>query len=258
MQDHENSSMELSYTPPPIPQSVNETKEIITATNLKKIYQGITVLDIPFIRIGNGESFGLVGNNGAGKTTFFRLILDLIEASSGEVIVDGEKVARRDEWKSKVGSFLDESFLIDFLTPEEYFTFTTKVYNKSEGDITLFLDSMKEFFNGEILGSGKLIRDLSKGNQKKTGIAAALISDPQILILDEPFTALDPTSQIRLKRMLNELKTKKKMTMLISSHDLNHVTEVCDRIVVLEKGNVVRDIPTSENTLKELESYFAV
>lgn len=258
MQDHENSSMELSDTPPPVPQSVNEAKEIITATNLKKIYQGITVLDIPFIRIGNGESFGLVGNNGAGKTTFFRLILDLIEASSGEVIVDGGKVVRRDEWKSKVGSFLDESFLIDFLTPEEYFTFTAKVYNKSEGDIALFLDSMKEFFNGEILGSGKLIRDLSKGNQKKTGIAAALISDPQILILDEPFTALDPTSQIRLKRMLNELKTNRKMTMLISSHDLNHVTEVCERIVVLEKGNVVRDIPTSENTLKELESYFAV
>lgn len=258
MQDYENISMNLSGTPPPIPQSVNEVEEIITVTNLKKIYHGIAVLDIPFMGIGNGECFGLVGNNGAGKTTFFRLILDLIEASSGEVKVDDEKVARRDEWKSKVGSFLDESFLIDFLTPEEYFTFTGKVYNKSEGDMALFLESMKEFFNGEILGSGKLIRDLSKGNQKKTGIAAALISDPQILILDEPFTALDPTSQIRLKRMLNELKTMKKMTMLISSHDLNHITEVCDRIVVLEKGNVVRDIRTSENTLKELESYFAV
>ncbi len=258
MQDYEKRSMDFSDTPPPIPQSAGEVAKIITATDLKKIYHGITVLDIPFMGIGNGESFGLVGNNGAGKTTFFRLILDLIEASSGEVKVDGEKVARRDEWKSKVGSFLDESFLIDFLTPEEYFAFTAKVYNKSEGDIALFLESMKEFFNGEILGSGKLIRDLSKGNQKKTGIAAALISDPPILILDEPFTALDPTSQIRLKRMLNELKTTKKMTMLISSHDLNHVTEVCDRIVVLEKGMVVRDIRTSENTLKELESYFAV
>ena len=258
MQDYENRSINLSDAPPPLPDSVAEVAEIITATNLKKIYHGIAVLDIPFIGVDNGESFGLVGNNGAGKTTFFRLILDLIEASSGEVRVDGEKVARRDEWKSKMGSFLDESFLIDFLTPEEYFTFTAKVYNKSEGDIALFLESMKEFFNGEILGSGKLIRDLSKGNQKKTGIAAALISEPQILILDEPFTALDPTSQIRLKRMLNELKTTKKMTMLISSHDLNHITEVCDRIVVLEKGKVVRDIQTSENTLKELESYFAV
>ena len=239
-------------------ERTSEALEIVKAVNLKKIYNGITVLDIPFIGINDGESFGLVGNNGAGKTTFFRLILDLIEASSGEVRVDGEKVARNDTWKSKVGSFLDEGFLIDFLTPDEYFAFTAKVYNQSDGDVALFLESMKEFFNGEILGSRKLIRDLSKGNQKKTGIAAALLSEPKILILDEPFTALDPTSQIRLKRMLNELKTAKKMTMLISSHDLNHVTEVCDRIMVLEKGVVVRDIPTNEYTLKELEFYFAV
>jgi len=258
MQDNINSSIILSDTPPPMPSSDGELAGIITATNLKKLYGGVTALNIPSIQIRNGESFGLVGNNGAGKTTFFRLILDLIEASTGEVRVDGETVARRDEWKSKVGSFLDESFLIDFLTPEEYFAFTARVYRKSEGDITAFLESMKDFFNGEIPGSGKLIRDLSKGNQKKTGIAAALISDPQILILDEPFTALDPTSQIRLKRMLNELKTTRNMTMLISSHDLNHVTEVCDRIVVLERGLVVQDIHTSENTLKELESYFAV
>lgn len=244
--------------PPAIPELPGNIIEAITVKNLKKIYRGITVLDIPVMEIYNGESFGLVGNNGAGKTTFFRLILDLIEASSGEVSIDNEKVARNDQWKSKVGSFLDESFLIDFLTPDEYLSFTGKVYNKSEGDIAQFLESMKEFFNGEILGTGKLIRDLSKGNQKKTGIAAALISEPSLLILDEPFTALDPTSQIRLKRMLNELKTTKKMTMMISSHDLNHVTEVCDRIVVLEKGKVVRDIQTSENTLKELESYFAV
>lgn len=242
----------------PVPLSAGKTEEIITVANLKKIYGGVTVLNIPSMQIRNGESFGLVGNNGAGKTTFFRLILDLIEASSGEVQINGETVARRDAWKAKVGSFLDESFLIDFLTAEEYFAFTAKVYRKSEGDMHAFLESMKDFFNGEIVGSGKLIRDLSKGNQKKTGIAAALISDPQILILDEPFTALDPTSQIRLKRMLNELKTTRNMTMLISSHDLNHVTEVCDRIVVLEKGLVVNDIRTSENTLKELESYFAV
>lgn len=231
---------------------------MIQATNLTKTYNGIKALDIPSIGIATGESFGLVGNNGAGKTTFFRLILDLIEATSGEVRIDGETVARRDDWKAKVGSFLDEGFLIDFLTPEEYFNFTGKVYGKSDGDISTFLASMQEFFNGEILGSRKLIRDLSKGNQKKVGIAAALLPDPQILILDEPFTALDPSSQIRLKRMLNELQNTKRMTMLISSHDLNHVTEVCRRTVVLEKGHVVRDIQTNADTLKELETYFAV
>ena len=231
---------------------------MIHATDLQKEYNGVTVLNIPAIRIQQGESFGLVGNNGAGKTTFFRLILDLIEATTGEVEIDSKKVMRNDDWKSITGSFLDEGFLIDFLTPEEYFSFVAKLHNKSEGDITLFLESMKDFFNDEILVSKKLIRDFSKGNQKKIGIAAALIGDPKILILDEPFTALDPSSQIRLKRFLVELQTQFNMTMLISSHDLNHVTEVCKRIVVLEKGEIVKDLNTNSDTLKELEAYFAV
>ena len=231
---------------------------MIHATDLQKIYNGVTVLNIPAIRIPQGESFGLVGNNGAGKTTFFRLILDLIEATTGEVEIDSQKVMRNDAWKTITGSFLDEGFLIDFLTPEEYFNFVAKLHDKSEGDLVLFLESMKDFFNDEILVSKKLIRDFSKGNQKKIGIAAALIGDPKILILDEPFTALDPSSQIRLKRFLVELQTRFNMTMLISSHDLNHITEVCKRIVVLEKGKIVKDLNTDADTLKELEAYFAV
>ena len=231
---------------------------MIQVIDLQKVYNGVTVLNIPELTISQGESFGLVGNNGAGKTTFFRLILDLIEASKGGVTVDGEKVMRNDNWKLKVGSFLDEGFLIDFLTPEEYFAFVGKLYNKTEGDISFFLENMKDFFSTEILGSKKLIRDFSKGNQKKIGIAAALLGDPKVLILDEPFTALDPSSQIRLKRFLTDLQQKQQITMLISSHDLNHVTEVCKRTVVLEKGKIVRDIATSSDTLKELESYFAV
>ena len=231
---------------------------MIQVTDLQKAYNGVTVLNIPLLTISKGESFGLVGNNGAGKTTFFRLILDLIEATKGEVKIEDQKVARNDAWKSSTGSFLDEGFLIDFLTTEEYFNFVGKLHYKSEGDIALFLESMKDFFNEEILGNKKLIRDFSKGNQKKIGIAAALIGDPKILILDEPFTSLDPSSQIRLKRFLNDLKTRLKMTMLISSHDLNHVTEVCNRIVVLEKGKMVKDLQTNTDTLKELEAYFAV
>ncbi|KGN76867.1 ATP-binding protein [Porphyromonadaceae bacterium COT-184 OH4590] len=231
---------------------------MIEVSNLRKTYNDITVLDIPQLTITKGESFGLVGNNGAGKTTFFRLILDLIEATSGEVKINDLPVARRDDWKSSVGSFLDEGFLIDFLTPDEFFDFTGKIYGQSKGDISAFLSSMEDFFNGEIVGNKKFIRDLSKGNQKKVGIAAALIGNPQILILDEPFTALDPSSQIRLKRMLNELQSTREITILISSHDLNHITEVCKRTVILEKGHIVKDIKTSDNTLKELESYFMV
>lgn len=231
---------------------------MIQAINLKKTYNGTTVLNIPELAVAKGESFGLVGNNGAGKTTFFRLILDLIEATEGFVQVNDRKVARDEAWKQIIGSFLDEGFLIDFLTPEEYFSFVGKLYGKSEGDIALFLDSMQDFFNGEVTGTKKLIREFSKGNQKKIGIAAALLGEPEILILDEPFTALDPSSQIRLKRLLCEMQERTGMAMLISSHDLNHVTEVCKRIVVLEKGLVVKDIHTSEDTLKTLEEYFAV
>ncbi|MDD4992096.1 MAG: ABC transporter ATP-binding protein [Paludibacter sp.] len=231
---------------------------MIQVSNLQKAYNGVTVLNIPDMTIPQGESFGLVGNNGAGKTTFFRLILDLIEPTQGEVKIDDQLVMRNDAWKTSTGSFLDEGFLIDFLTTEEYFKFVGKLHNKTDGDIALFLDSMKDFFNDEILGSKKLIRDFSKGNQKKIGIAAALIGDPKILILDEPFTALDPSSQIRLKRFLTDLQTRFNMTMLISSHDLNHITEVCKRIVVLEKGNVVKDLQTGDDTLNELEAYFAV
>ena len=231
---------------------------MIQISDLQKIYNGVTVLNISNLSISKGESFGLVGNNGAGKTTFFRLILDLIEPSNGEVLIDNQPVVRNDEWKTITGSFLDEGFLIDFMTTEEYFSFVGKLHHKSEGDMALFLESMKDFFNDEILGSKKLIRDFSKGNQKKIGIAAALIGDPKILILDEPFTALDPSSQIRLKRFLTDLQTRLNMTMLISSHDLNHVTEVCKRIVVLEKGKIVKDLNTDADTLKELELYFAV
>ncbi|MHB9141094.1 MAG: ABC transporter ATP-binding protein [Paludibacter sp.] len=231
---------------------------MIQVTNLQKAYNGVTVLNIHGLKIPQGESFGLVGNNGAGKTTFFRLILDLIEPSNGEVQIDDHTVMRNDEWKKTTGSFLDEGFLIDFLIPEEYFNFVGKLYHKTDGDITEFLETMKDFFNGEVLGSKKLIRDFSKGNQKKIGIVAALLGDPKILILDEPFTALDPSSQIRLKRFLNDLQLKFNMTMLISSHDLNHVTEVCKRIVVLEKGLIVKDLQTNADTLNELEAYFAV
>lgn len=234
---------------------------MIQINSLVKEYNGIVVLNIPELTIPQGESFGLVGNNGAGKTTLFRLILDLTAPFTGEVLIDGITVARHEEWKNITASFLDESFLIDFYTPEEYFYFVGKLYDKTKEEVDEFLLSMEEIFNGEIMNKKKLIREYSKGNQKKIGIAAALLGKPKIIILDEPFTALDPTSQIRLKRLLSDLCDKENITMLISSHDLNHITDVCKRIVILEKGNIVRDIEASGNNselLKELESYFNV
>jgi len=231
---------------------------MINVTELKKNYSGRTVLNIPAIHIGKGESFGLVGNNGAGKTTFFRLILDLILADEGKVFSKGKDVAKGEDWKYYTGSYLDEGFLIDYLTPEEYFYFVGKLNGLNHGDVEQFIDGLKDFFHNEVLAKKKYIRELSKGNQKKVGIAAALMTDPEILILDEPFSNLDPSSQFQLKKILKDFQQNKQMTMLISSHDLNHVTEVCGRIVVLHEGEIVHDLQTNANTLKELEAYFAV
>lgn len=230
---------------------------MITATNLSKVYNGTKVLNIEHLDIPSGQSFGLVGNNGAGKTTFFSLLLDLIQPSTGNIFNKEITVSQSEEWKPFTSSFIDESFLIGYLTPEEYFYFIGELRNRNKADIDSFLTKFEDFFNGEIIGRNKYLRDLSKGNQKKAGIVAALIGDPEVVILDEPFANLDPTTQIRLKKLLKELSQSTGTTFLISSHDLIHVTEVCERIVVLDKGEIVKDIQTSEATLKELEDYFA-
>ncbi|MEE4256714.1 MAG: ABC transporter ATP-binding protein [Bacteroidales bacterium] len=231
---------------------------MIEVKDLSKAYQGNVVLNIPNLTIPKGESFGLVGNNGAGKTTFFRLILDLIRPNSGAVYINSENVMGSIEWKRFTGSYLDEGFLIDFLTPEEYFGFLADINGLSKGDVTEFYDTFEEFFNNEVLAKKKFIRELSSGNQKKVGIAAAMMTRPELLILDEPFNSLDPTTQIRLKKMLKEVREDRNITALISSHDLLHVTEVCERIAVLEVGNVIKDIKTTSSTLQDLEKYFSV
>jgi len=229
---------------------------MLEAINLKKIYSGVTVLDLPSLKIQAGESFGLVGNNGAGKTTFFSLVLDLIQADLGEVRSKEKDVKGSEHWKQFTGSYLDESFLVSFLTPEEFFDFLADLHGLGPTEYERFTDRFEDFFAGEVLGKSKYIRDLSKGNQKKVGIAAALMSKPEVLILDEPFPNLDPSTVSRLKRLLRDLKADSKTTMLISSHNLNHVTEVCDRITILDKGMIVEDIQVDESTLEYLESYF--
>lgn len=231
---------------------------MITIENLSKNYNGTTVLDVSSLNMHQGENFGLVGNNGAGKTTLFRLLLDLIQANSGTVSINEIPVVNNESWKHFTGAYLDKGFLIDFLSPEEFFNFTGKIKGMPSDDIAQFLIEMEDFFNNEILGKKKLIRNFSAGNQQKIGIAAALMGKPQLVVLDEPFNSLDPSTQIRLKHLIKRKKTESNCTFIISSHDLNHITEVCDRIVVLEKGLVVNDIKTGSDTLASLESYFAV
>ncbi len=230
---------------------------MIDIKDLKKVYNNILVVNIPQLNIRKGESVGLVGNNGAGKTTLFRMMLDLILPETGEVLSNGEKVAGGEVWKTYTASYLDEGFLIDYLTPEEYFYFIGGLHQQSHADVDAFLLGLTDFFNGEILKKGKYIRDLSKGNQAKVGVASCLLQQPQLLMLDEPFANIDPTTQFRLKNMIKDASAKG-VTTLVSSHDLNHVTDVCDRILLMEKGKIIKDIATNSSTLNELEEYFAI
>lgn len=230
---------------------------MITINNLSKVYETKKVLSIENLDFQKGQTIGLVGNNGAGKTTLFSLILDLIEPSSGFVSIGEEKVNESENWKKKVGAFIDETFLIGYLTPEEYFYFLGELRGQSKANVDDFLKNFTDFFNGEILNAKKYIRDLSKGNMKKVGIIGALIGTPAIIILDEPFANLDPSTQIKLKNLIRDWSQNSDSTFLISSHDLAHTTEVCERIVVINKGELVKDIKTSPETLRDLEQYFA-
>jgi ABC-2 type transport system ATP-binding protein len=229
---------------------------MIQITNLQKAYVGTTVLDIEELKIENGDVFGLVGNNGAGKTTLFSLILDLIRATRGKVIINEIPVAKSEEWKAITGAYIDESFTIGYLTPDEYFNFIGELRGMNANDISGFLANFKEFFNDEILGKKKFIRDLSKGNQKKVGVVGAFMGNPEFVVLDEPFANLDPTSQFKLRQIIKDFAAQKSKTLLISSHDLDHVTDVCSRIVILQKGKVIRDVAKTESTLAELEEFF--
>ena len=231
---------------------------MIEIKDLKKIYNGVTVVNVPHLEIKKGESVGLVGNNGAGKTTLFRIMLDLIRPERGEVLMNNELVAGHENWKDFTASYLDEGFLIDYLTPEEYFYFIGGLHQQSHAHVDDFLAGLADFFNGEILKKGKYIRDLSKGNQCKVGVASCLLQSPELLMLDEPFANIDPSTQFRLKSIVKDLNKNKGVTTLISSHDLNHITDVCDRILLMEKGVIIKDIATSSSTLSELENYFGV
>ena len=232
---------------------------MIQVHNLSKKYiNGVKVLNVETLEIPKGQSFGLVGNNGAGKTTFFSLLLDLIQPSTGHIINNKVQVNTSEAWKPFTAAFIDESFLIGYLTAEEYFYFIGELRGQNKADVDALLAKHEEFFNGEILKSKKYLRDLSKGNMKKVGIIAILIGNPEVVILDEPFANLDPTTVNRLKKIIKELADNPNVTVLVSSHDLVHTVEVCDRIVALNKGEIVKDIQTSPETLKELEDFFAV
>ena len=229
---------------------------MISIENLTKKYENKEVLNIDQLNIKKGERFGLVGNNGAGKTSLFNLILDLVKPNTGQVLNNNVIVHKSEDWKKHTAAFIDEGFLIGYLTPEEYFYFVGELRGLNESQVDSWLEEFEIFFNGEVLGQKKYIRNLSKGNQKKVGLVAAFLGNPQCVILDEPFANLDPSSQIRFKEIVKKQIENRATTFLISSHELNHITGVCERIILLEKGLLIKDHTTDSETFAQLESYF--
>ena len=244
---------------------------MIKIDNLKKQFGETCACDIPSFQINNGDILGLVGNNGAGKTTLFRMLLDLLKPDEGAVEyvfaptpdcspsdITAINPAESEAWKRHVGAYIDEGFLIDFLTPEEYFALLGKVSGLTQAEVDERLKDFERFANGEIFGQKKLIRNLSAGNKMKVGIISALLRRPQTVILDEPFNFLDPTSQLVLKHLLTDYNRETGATILISSHNLQHTVDISTRIALLEHGVIIRDLPNAEGSARtELEAYFS-
>ena len=232
---------------------------MITIDKLKKNFGEKVAVDIEHYEINQGDMLGLVGNNGAGKTTLFRIMLDLLKADDGKVIINDIDVSQSEDWKSFTGAFIDDGFLIDYLTPEEYFYFIGKMYGLKKEEVDERLIPFERFMSGEVIGHKKLIRNYSAGNKQKIGIISAMLHYPQLLILDEPFNFLDPSSQSIIKHLLKKYNEEHQATVIISSHNLNHTVDVCPRIALLEHGVIIRDIINEDNSAeKELEDYFNV
>ena len=230
---------------------------MIRIESLRKQFGETIACDIPEFTINDGDILGLVGNNGAGKTTLFRMILDLLKPDEGTVTLDGINPAESEAWKDQTGANVDEGFIIDILTPEEYFAFLGKVNNISQEEVNERLKPYERLASDEIFGQKKLIRNLSAGNKQKVGIIAALFMTPKLVILDEPFNFLDPSSQNVLKHVLTNYAKENHATLLISSHNLAHTIDISTRIALLEKGHIIRDLPNEAGSAKtELENYF--
>lgn len=229
---------------------------MIEIKNLKKNFNGLTAVDVESLNMNKGELIGLVGNNGAGKTTLMRLMLDLLKADSGYVTIDGEDVSKGEKWKTITGSFLDSGFLIDFYTPDELLDFICDAYKIDKTLRTEYKEPFKQLFTDELWGSKKYISTLSSGNRQKVGIASAIISHPDVIILDEPFNFLDPSSQVEVHRLL-KAEAERGALVIVSSHSISQISNLCSRVLLMEKARIVNDIDNKNGEAETiLSTYF--
>ena len=238
---------------------------MLKVENVTKYYGTNLAVDHLSFTVDDGEIFGLLGSNGAGKTTTFRMIMGLLDVTSGKITLDGKKIDY--SVTDKIGFVTEERSLLTKMTVKEQIIYYGRLKGLSEKEILKRLDDWLERFQIKEYKNRK-IKELSKGNQQKIQFIAAIINHPKLLILDEPFTGLDPINVKLLKEAIYSLQ-KKGCSIIFSSHQMEHIEQFCEKLVILVKGKTVlegylKDIKESyqkknifirgDVTAKELES----
>ena len=220
---------------------------MLKVENVTKYYGTNLAVDHLSFTVDDGEIFGLLGSNGAGKTTTFRMIMGLLDATSGKITLDGKKIDY--SVTDKIGFVTEERSLLTKMTVKEQIIYYGRLKGLSEKEILKRLDNWLERFQIKEYKNRK-IKELSKGNQQKIQFIAAVINEPKLLILDEPFTGLDPINVKLLKEAIYSLQ-KKGCSIIFSSHQMEHIEQFCEKLVILVKGKTVL-----EGYLKDIkESY---
>lgn len=220
---------------------------MLEVRNLKKSFGSLTAVDNISFTIQDGEIMGMIGQNGAGKTTTFRLILNFLMADQGEVLWNGRPLRKTDY--NIIGYLPEERGLYPKVTIEDQIIYFARLRGKTKKEIKPLIDGwMKKF---EVKGKKTdKIKSLSKGNQQKVQLICTLIHQPKLIILDEPFSGLDPVNASLLEEGIKELR-KQGSCVIFSSHNMNNVEEICDSLIMLRNGEMVLD-----GTVREIREQF--
>lgn len=220
---------------------------MLKVENVTKYYDKNLAVDNLSFTVNKGEIFGLLGVNGAGKTTTFRMIMGLLEPTSGKITINDENVGY--EIAEKIGFLTEERSLLTKLTVKEQVIYYGTLKGMKEKDILTKLDYWLDRFGVTEYKERKL-KELSKGNQQKIQFITAIIHEPELLVLDEPFTGLDPINVELFMNVIKEYKEKGKM-IIFSSHRMEHVELFCEKLIILKKG-----VAVLSGSLKEIKKNY--
>lgn len=220
---------------------------MLKLSNVTKYYGDFKAVDNISFEVKEGEIFGLLGVNGAGKTTTFRMITGLLDITEGKITLDGKKIDY--SVTDKIGFLTEERSLLTKLTVKEQFMFFGALKGMTDDEINARMDELLKEFGIEEYRDRK-IKELSKGNQQKIQFITAILHKPKLLILDEPFSGLDPINVELFKKMILKLANEGSI-IIFSSHRMEHVELFCEKLMILLNGK-----PVLEGYLKEIKEQF--